>query len=71
TGIALAWAMQHGGPWPATTNTIHTSIGVPGIYRWLAPVAYQTWPDELLPPELQDANPLGITRRRDGVLGKD
>jgi NADP-dependent aldehyde dehydrogenase len=70
TGIALAWAMQHGGPWPATTNTIHTSIGVPGIYRWLAPVAYQTWPDALLPPELQDANPLGITRRRDGILGK-
>jgi NADP-dependent aldehyde dehydrogenase len=71
TGIALAWAMQHGGPWPATTNTIHTSIGVPGIYRWLAPVAYQTWPDALLPPELQEANPLGITRRRDGILGKD
>ena len=71
TGIALAWAMQHGGPWPSTTNTSHTSIGVPGIYRWLAPVAYQTWPDELLPSELQDANPLGITRRRDGVLGKD
>jgi NADP-dependent aldehyde dehydrogenase len=70
TGIALAWAMQHGGPWPATTNAIHTSIGVPGIYRWLAPVAYQTWPDALLPPELQDANPLGITRRRDGILGK-
>jgi NADP-dependent aldehyde dehydrogenase len=69
TGIALAWAMQHGGPWPATTNTIHTSIGVPGIYRWLAPVTYQTWPDALLPPELQDANPLGITRRRDGILG--
>ncbi|TCO52549.1 aldehyde dehydrogenase (NADP(+)) [Actinocrispum wychmicini] len=70
TGIALAWAMQHGGPWPATTNTSHTSIGVPGIYRWLAPVTYQTWPDALLPPELQDANPLGITRRRDGVLDK-
>jgi NADP-dependent aldehyde dehydrogenase len=70
TGIALAWAMQHGGPWPATTNAIHTSIGVPGIYRWLVPVTYQTWPDELLPPELQDANPLGINRRRDGVLGK-
>jgi NADP-dependent aldehyde dehydrogenase len=70
TGIALAWAMQHGGPWPATTNTIHTSIGVPGIYRWLAPVAYQTWPDALLPLELQDANPLGIIRRRDGILGR-
>jgi NADP-dependent aldehyde dehydrogenase len=70
TGIALAWAMQHGGPWPSTTNASHTSIGVPGIYRWLAPVTYQTWPDALLPAELQDANPLGIVRRRDGVLAK-
>jgi NADP-dependent aldehyde dehydrogenase len=70
TGIALAWAMQHGGPWPATTNATHTSIGVPGIYRWLSPVTYQTWPEALLPAELQDDNPLGIVRRRDGVLAK-
>jgi NADP-dependent aldehyde dehydrogenase len=69
TGVAVAWGMHHGGPWPATTNPLHTSVGATSIRRWLAPVTYQSWPDELLPPELRDANPLGVPRRRDGVLG--
>jgi NADP-dependent aldehyde dehydrogenase len=69
TGVAVAWGMHHGGPWPATTNSSHTSVGATSIRRWIAPVSYQSWPDELLPPELRDANPLGIPRRRDGVLG--
>ncbi|MBO3746539.1 aldehyde dehydrogenase (NADP(+)) [Streptosporangiaceae bacterium NEAU-GS5] len=63
TGVAVSWAMHHGGPWPATTNAQHTSVGATSIRRWLTPVAYQDWPDALLPPELQDANPLGIPRR--------
>lgn len=69
TGVAVAWGMHHGGPWPATTNPLHTSVGATSIRRWLAPVSYQSWPDELLPPELQEGNPLGIPRRVDGVLG--
>ncbi|KAA2254911.1 aldehyde dehydrogenase (NADP(+)) [Solihabitans fulvus] len=69
TGVAVSWAMHHGGPWPATTNALHTSVGATSIRRWLAPVSYQSWPDELLPAELRDDNPLGIPRRRDGVLG--
>ena len=68
TGVAVSWAMHHGGPWPATTSPLHTSVGATGIRRWLAPVTYQSWPDALLPPELQDANPLGVPRREDGVL---
>lgn len=68
TGVAVSWSMHHGGPWPATTNPLHTSVGATAIRRWLAPICYQDWPDELLPAELQDANPLGIPRRRDGVL---
>ena len=63
TGVAVCWAMHHGGPWPATTDARHTSVGATSIGRWLVPVAYQDWPDELLPAELQRANPLGITRR--------
>jgi NADP-dependent aldehyde dehydrogenase len=63
TGVAVCWAMHHGGPWPATTSAGHTSVGAGAIDRWLAPVAYQDWPDDLLPAELQDANPLGIPRR--------
>lgn len=69
TGVAVAWSQHHGGPWPSTTNPLHTSVGATSIRRWIAPVSYQSWPDELLPPELQDANPLGIPRRLDGVLG--
>ncbi|NUT97729.1 MAG: aldehyde dehydrogenase (NADP(+)) [Saccharothrix sp.] len=69
TGVAVAWGMHHGGPWPATTNPLHTSVGATSIRRWLAPVTYQSWPDALLPAELREANPLGIPRRVDGVLG--
>lgn len=69
TGVAVAWGMQHGGPWPAATNPLHTSVGATAIRRWLVPVSFQDWPDALLPDELKDANPLRIPRRRDGVLG--
>ncbi|MEU7480946.1 aldehyde dehydrogenase (NADP(+)) [Lentzea sp. NPDC042327] len=69
TGVAVAWGQHHGGPWPSTTNPLHTSVGATSIRRWIAPVTYQSWPDALLPAELQDANPLGIPRRVDGVLG--
>ncbi|RJQ68505.1 aldehyde dehydrogenase (NADP(+)) [Pseudonocardiaceae bacterium YIM PH 21723] len=62
TGVAVCWAMHHGGPYPATTAAAHTSVGATAIGRWLSPVAYQDWPDELLPPELRAANPLNIPR---------
>ncbi|MEU3164051.1 aldehyde dehydrogenase family protein [Streptosporangium sp. NPDC006930] len=68
TGVAVRWAMHHGGPWPASTAAAHTSVGAAAIRRWLVPTAYQDWPAELLPPELRDDNPLGIPRRVDGVL---
>jgi NADP-dependent aldehyde dehydrogenase len=67
TGVAVSWAQHHGGPYPSTTS-LHTSVGTTAIRRWLRPVVYQTTPDELLPPELQEANPLGIPRRVDGEL---
>lgn len=67
TGVAVSWAQHHGGPYPSTTS-IHTSVGTTAIRRWLRPVVYQTTPDELLPPELQEANPLGLPRRVDGKL---
>ncbi len=67
TGVAVCWAMHHGGPWPASTASGHTSVGASAIDRWLVPVAYQDWPDELLPPPLRAANPLGIPRRTQGA----
>jgi NADP-dependent aldehyde dehydrogenase len=54
--------MQHGGPFPATTDSRFTSVGPDGIRRFARPISYQNFPDELLPDELKSANPLGINR---------
>ena len=67
TGVAVAPAQHHGGPYPATTST-STSVGTTAIERWLRPISYQDTPPALLPPELRDANPAGVPRRVDGVL---
>ncbi|GAA3220231.1 aldehyde dehydrogenase family protein [Actinocorallia longicatena] len=67
TGVAVTWAQHHGGPWPSSTAPAHTSVGAAALRRWLAPVAYQDWPEALLPPELHDANPLGVPQRVDGA----
>ncbi|MET8826147.1 aldehyde dehydrogenase (NADP(+)) [Streptomyces sp. NPDC004610] len=67
TGVAVAPAQHHGGPYPATTST-STSVGGTAIERWLRPVAYQNAPEALLPAELRDDNPLGLPRRFNGVL---
>ncbi|MEO8906578.1 MAG: aldehyde dehydrogenase (NADP(+)), partial [Microbacteriaceae bacterium] len=68
TGVAIAWGQHHGGPWPSTTASVHSSVGASAIRRWLAPIAYQDAPASVLPPELHDGNPLGIPRREDGRL---
>ncbi|TQM09377.1 aldehyde dehydrogenase (NADP(+)) [Pseudonocardia kunmingensis] len=68
TGVAVSWAMHHGGPFPSTTASIHTSVGVTALRRFLRPVCYQNTPQSLLPEALQDGNPLGLPRRLDGVL---
>ncbi len=66
TGVAVVPAMQHGGPYPATTAPATTSVGTNAIYRFMRPIAFQNVPDALLPAPLQDANPLGILRMVDG-----
>ncbi|WP_030849588.1 aldehyde dehydrogenase (NADP(+)) [Streptomyces sp. NRRL F-4474] len=65
TGVAVAPAQHHGGPYPAATSH-STSVGATAIERWLRPVAYQSVPDALLPAELREANPLGLPRRVTG-----
>ncbi|WP_150240151.1 aldehyde dehydrogenase (NADP(+)) [Nocardiopsis quinghaiensis] len=66
TGVAVTYAMTHGGPYPATTAPLHTSVGTTAIRRFLRPVTYQSVPQSLLPPELRDDNPLGVPRRVNG-----
>ena len=69
TGVAVVEAMQHGGPYPATTAPATTSVGTNAIYRFMRPIAFQNVPDALLPDALKDANPLGLLRQVDGVYG--
>ncbi|RLV50967.1 aldehyde dehydrogenase (NADP(+)) [Nocardioides mangrovicus] len=67
TGVTVTWAQQHGGPYPATTAPTTTSVGTAAIERFLRPVAWQGFPDALLPPALQEANPWSLPRRVDGT----
>jgi 2,5-dioxopentanoate dehydrogenase len=71
TGVEVCASMQHGGPYPATTDSRTTSVGTAAINRFARPVAYQSFPQSLLPAELQDANPRGIWRMVDGAMTKD
>lgn len=66
TGVEVTHAMVHGGPYPASSDPRFTSVGTPAIYRFAKPVCFQNFPQALLPAELQDGNPLGIRRLRDG-----
>ncbi|MFC8304468.1 aldehyde dehydrogenase (NADP(+)) [Specibacter sp. NPDC057265] len=67
TGVAVNWAQQHGGPYPATTS-LFTSVGASAVRRFQRPVAFQDAPAAVLPQALLEDNPLGIPRRVDGVL---
>lgn len=66
TGVEVGYAMQHGGPFPATTDSRSTSVGAHAIKRFARPIAFQDMPESLLPAELKDANPLGIMRQVNG-----
>ncbi|GGG74519.1 aldehyde dehydrogenase (NADP(+)) [Edaphobacter dinghuensis] len=68
TGVEVSYAMVHGGPFPATSDSRVTSVGATAIERWLRPVCYQDLPTALLPEPLQNGNPLHLWRLVDGKL---
>ena len=68
TGVEVAHAMVHGGPYPATSDGRSTSVGSRAIFRFARPVCYQGFPNEALPEELKNANPLGIWRMINGEM---
>ena len=71
TGVEVSHAMIHGGPFPATSDGRSTSVGTQAIYRFCRPVCYQGFPDEALPEELKDHNPLGVWRMVDGEMTRE
>ncbi len=68
TGVEVSYAMVHGGPFPATSDSRTTSVGAGAIERFLRPVSYQNMPQALLPESLQDGNPMKLWRLRDAKL---
>jgi NADP-dependent aldehyde dehydrogenase len=71
TGVEVSPAMNHGGPYPATTDARFTSVGTAAILRFARPICYQDFADAMLPVELHNANPTGILRTVNGVLTRD
>jgi len=62
TGVDVGNAINHGGPFPATSDSRFTSVGTSSIKRFVRPVCWQNWSEELLPDELKTNNPLKIWR---------
>ncbi len=70
TGVEVCPAIVHGGPFPATSDGRGSSVGTMAISRFCRPVAWQSFPDDVLPEELRDGNPLDLFRTVDGVLSR-
>ena len=71
TGVEVCLSMQHGGPYPATTDSRFTSVGADGIKRFARPLAFQNWNNDFLPDELKNENPLNIWRTVNNELTKE
>ena len=67
TGVEVCPSMNHGGPYPATTDARFTSVGTAALYRFVRPICYQNFPPALLPEALKDENPLRLRRLINGV----
>jgi NADP-dependent aldehyde dehydrogenase len=68
TGVEVCPSMNHGGPYPATTDVRFSSVGTAALQRFVRPICYQDFTAARLPPDLQEGNPLGIWRTVDGKL---
>lgn len=53
TGVEIATAMVHGGPYPASTNFGATAGGGRAIRRFINPICFQNMPEALLPEALR------------------
>lgn len=71
TGVEVVYGMQHGGPFPSTTDSRFTSVGPDAVKRFVRPISFQNWPDEFLPDELKNDNPLQISRMVDGIMNSE
>ena len=68
TGVEVCPSMNHGGPYPATTDVRFTSVGTAALARFVRPICFQDFPAAQLPEALKAGNPLGIRRLVNGKL---
>jgi len=68
TGVEVCASMLHGGPYPSSSDSRFTAVGIHAVKRWVRPFSYQNWPDELLPEALQNKNPLNINRTVNDII---
>jgi len=71
TGVEVCPSMVHGGPFPASTDSRFTAVGINAVKRWVRPVCYQNCPQQLLPVELKNDNPKKIWRLLNNEWTKD
>jgi NADP-dependent aldehyde dehydrogenase len=71
TGVDISPSMHHGGPYPAASDSRFSAVGIDAIQRFVRPVAFQDFPDDLLPEPLKNKNPLSILRRVNAVWTTD
>lgn len=71
TGVEVCSGMTHGGPFPASSDSKFTSVGLTAVKRWVRPVTFQDWPNQLLPVALQDDNLLNINRTVNDIVTKN
>jgi NADP-dependent aldehyde dehydrogenase len=71
TGVDISPSMHHGGPYPASSDSRFSAVGIDAIQRFVRPIAFQDFPDDLLPEPLRNRNPLAILRRVNAVWTND
>lgn len=71
TGVEVGHAMQHGGPYPASSDSRSTSVGTAAITRFARPVCFQNFPEDSLPAALRSRNELGIWRLVNGAMTQE
>ena len=71
TGVEVCTSMHHGGPFPSSSDSRFTAVCSDAIKRFARPISYQTFPQDMLPDELKDENPLNILRNVNGTLTKN
>jgi 2,5-dioxopentanoate dehydrogenase len=70
TGVEVTHAMHHGGVFPSTTDSRFTSVGTSAIVRFVRPLCFQNFSNDLLPDALKEGNPLKIWRKINGEMSK-